>query len=74
MAVDNVISITQAKREWLEKYPDTPITDQTMRNWASKYNFGYKSSFLPRSTCFIKSKEFHEFLNTAQNILKEKSK
>ena len=52
----------------IKKYPESNVTFQTIRNWASKYGFGKKKNFLPRSEWIIDDKKFNDFLHFRNNL------
>lgn len=66
---DDKMSIDEACKKWNEIYPGTPVTAQTIRNWAKKFGFGQKSTFLPRSKWEINEKLFNEFIQDPKKFL-----
>lgn len=67
------MNLKEAKTLWDEKYPESNVTFQTIRNWASKYGFGKKKNFLPRSEWIIDDKKFNDFLQDPEKYLLKKS-
>lgn len=68
------MTLKDAKELWDSKYPDTPITFQTLRNWARKFGFGEKKNFLPRSEWIIIDDLFNQFLSSPESYLNAKEK
>lgn len=67
------MTIAQATMKWNDKFPETPVTQQTIRNWTSKFGLGEKCSFLPRSHWIIEEKKFNEFLKDPRKFLNQKA-
>ena len=63
------MTIAEATELWNKKYPDTKVTQQTIRNWAAKYAFGSKSSWFPRSKWKISKEAFNEFLENPKKFI-----
>ena len=69
-----VLSVQEARQKWIEKYPESPVSCQTLRNWAKKYEFGEKRNFLPRSEWQINRYKFEKFLQDPQSYFNKGNK
>lgn len=65
------MTIKEAAEWWNRKYPQAVVTEQTLRNWAKKYNFGKKKNFLPRSKWIVDKDAFMSFLTNIENTCKK---
>ena len=63
------MTISQATKKWNAKFPGTPVTEQTIRNWTAKFGLGTKCSFLPRSRWSVQEDKFDQFLKDPEKFL-----
>lgn len=67
------MTIKDAMELWMKDHPETPVSFQTIRNWASKFGFGKKkNNLLPRSEWVIDAKKFKKFVEKPEQYLKRK--
>ena len=67
--MNNKITITEAMKQWNEKYPDKPVSRQTFIIWSKKFLGKKENDFLLRSKILIDIDKFNEFLNNPLKFL-----